>query len=113
MGKYSKWPNQDVSSGSQIGPHEGIELCLLREQMKPLAILQLDNTKKLSKKFVVKYFDYSGMYWIALKEEAWRIKIAERLFERREAGESLRIFHVKFGRLLGYSKNQIRAFINK
>lgn len=108
---YKKWPEENISNGSMIGPHEGIELSLMKIGAKPLALVQLENPKALPVKCVAKYFPYTDHYWVAAEAEAWRIPIAERLFERRESGGNLRIFHIKLGRLLGYSKAHIRAFL--
>ena len=131
---------KDAGSSTSAGPHENKELKLMILNKKP-AMLTTDEDKfKLfipyikSKQFVHKSFSYTRddedikYYIISLPEESWRIDKIIKLLKWRcdvkigNEDKRLReivgvkaekLYHIKIGTLLGYSKNDILSFINR
>ena len=107
-----------------IGPHEDNELQLMLDGTKPAAIIgseQLssfkpyikDNTLSLAAKF--KGGGGAIVYVVTLPNETWRGKQIENQFMQQRkfpiGSPETKTSHAKMGLLLGYSKEDIRHFL--
>lgn len=126
--KYSHSGTGYVPEGGQDdsdpdrGPHEGKEVAMILDGVKPAGIIGADVFDKLvephvkagkiiAKKFLnrLKYDEYV----IALPGEERRIDAIIKLLQMPPDDRSMSkdVYHVRLGRLLGYTKDQVRKFL--
>lgn len=101
-----------------IGPHVGRELELMLCGTKPAALVLPYYDKFLpyvtEGRFVARFIVpcHSVEYAVAQPHEAWRIDEIEAIFAQvRASGSMLAVDHMCLGRLLGYTWEQIGAFV--
>lgn len=109
------------------GPHEGKELNLLLSGQKPAGILYkdaFDNFKPYFETKKLKYLILNKDYFIAyLPNEEWRANKIKDIDKKmslkfndpfnKPTQKEINIYHIKYGRLLGYTKDEIKKFINR
>lgn len=101
-----------------LGPHQGKELNMLLSGVKPAALtydlapfLPAIEAGQLIYQQCINRANATS-YVVALPGQEARIKrIIALLIEPN--GTDNPVYHVRLGRLLGYTKDQIRAFLNK
>jgi hypothetical protein len=104
-----------------LGPHAGKELNMLLARVKPAALISrgdidaytpyLKSGKLISREFL----NRANLkdYIVALPGEENRInRIIALLQEPMEPGQYHDLYHARLGRLLGYTKEQIRTFLD-
>lgn len=107
------------------GPHQGRELELMLKGTKPAAIIEQHRFSKLfgpyvkAGKFIAKQTSF-GDYVVTAPEEEWRL---DKILGLLNSGllnlsgglkdKNWNLYTIKLGRLLGYTKDDIRAFIRK
>jgi hypothetical protein len=114
----------EILSEAVIGPHEDNELKLMLAGSKPAALVgskELNNFKpyikdkslSLANKF--KGGGGATVYVITLPDETWRGKQIEKQFLKQKqypiGSPETKLSHTKMGLLLGYSKEDIRHFL--
>ena len=114
----------ELLTESTIGPHEDNELQLMLAGTKPAALVGSeslpsfkpylkDNTLSLATKF--KGGGGATVYVITLPNETWRGKQIENQFMKQKqfpiGSPETKTSHAKMGLLLGYSKEDIRHFL--
>lgn len=112
-----------------IGPHEGQEYDLMCQGRKPLAImnsLKQFEDKIAQGEFVALKCEFpmrytlDGVvgwykepyvdYFVALKDEAWRIDVLKAIYDAHHT-DGTPLDHVVIGYLLGYEKHHVEAFL--
>jgi hypothetical protein len=100
------------------GPHQNKELNMMLAGVKPAALIDVDEYDLLWKpyvdqgKFIARKFtNIAGWdnYIVALPGEEQRIDRMIKMLT--DTGPASDVYHVKLGRMLGYTKDQIRKFI--
>lgn len=111
------------------GPHSGKEITLLINKIKPAAILQPNFLKnpelfELIKNGELKIFPFihpnlppnHKMVFVTQQGEEWRgnqlLKIYKSVYDQGEDRSISKKDHIKIGLLLGYSKEDIKKFID-
>jgi hypothetical protein len=109
----------------EIGPHEDNELELMLTGKKPAAIIGSENLSSfkpyIKDKTLVLANKFKGgggatVYVVTLPNEIWRGKQIEKQFMKQKqfpiGSPETKLSHVKMGLLLGYSKEDIRHFLD-
>lgn len=136
--QYTKWPEfsvpvnlplddhrtghwGDSERRKKIGPHQDRELTLMKAGIKPAALLdlrELSDWQSTIDEFgwivreIPSYHPTIKQYVVALPGEEARLNQIERIYTKVNTTRRMSdLDHAKLGRLLGYSKEQIRAFI--
>jgi hypothetical protein len=101
----------------EIGPHEIKELNLMLMGAKPAALISSFDLKRFKPyindgTLACKILNRDWVL-LALKNEEWRISRIEKIRDAFWHSHTSRAFsyHVKLGRILGYSKDQINFFL--
>jgi len=109
----------DSEFPSGIGPHEGSELELMLQGIKPLASKPRDVFSDFKPYFdsgeLIQGDSWDSRYFlVAIPGEEWRIDALHKIRQRFDSGEiTPKKYHYLFGRLLGYDKQDIIKFINR
>lgn len=101
-----------------LGPHQGKELNMMLSGVKPAALTYdlepfrpaIEDGKLIYQKCINRANATS--YVVALPGEEARIQRIIALLQEPN-GTDNEVYHVRLGRLLGYTKDQIRAFLNR
>jgi hypothetical protein len=107
-----------------IGPHQGKEINLMLAGYKPVAILPILKYWRPEDLAILYTFIDEGKLiyrqiheeWdvIAVPGQEWRIDRMDKIITARDNGTNrISIYHIKIGRLLGYTKDQIRFFLSR
>lgn len=100
------------------GPHEGKELEMMHAGVKPAALVNdrvyhekfkkhVDSGKFISKPLNTGAHEYDPSHIVGLKGEEYRVNKLHKEFSK--TGRN----HAKIGRLLGYSKEHIKKWLNR
>lgn len=120
-----KYVRYSYDSNKPIGPHEGNEISLMLSGKKPVAALDVHHLPELEKhvkagKLIHKVVDHPvipGHKWVfaARPGEEWRLNKLHDSFNKLWTGpkEKKDLQHAKIGRLLGYPKESVRAFLDQ
>lgn len=135
---YDKWPEQKVDdvnidpfhdmdtrdsfarrNGNMptIGPHQDREMTLMLSGMKPAAMVEPERfnhwqTAIRENGWIARRI-FNGQIVVTLRDQAYRIDLLNKIYLKawQEGRKLTDVDHVKIGRLLGYSKNEIRDFL--
>lgn len=110
------------SMNAFIGPHEGRELELMLRGSKPLAMVSYSQFEDFLPWVLKGRFVYASStggrnsvfdgVLVALPHEAWRMFSLEEVYRHIRLKKSMGLVeHMQIGRLLGYSEQEIAAFL--
>jgi hypothetical protein len=115
--KNRKW----LDSEPWRGPHLDAELALMLQGRKPVTSISTDEKYNQflpyikQGRFVAKKTDYDS-WIIAQPKEAWRIDkiitLVRNMRSTRDDEKPTKLYHAKLGLLFGYSKEDIKRFLN-
>ena len=100
------------------GPHEGKEMQLMLLKRKPCALIfggYLNYWEPYIKNKIFKFGScHQHSFIVTQPEESWRIDAIKRTFRMYKNSKiSIENYHIRLGRLLGYSKSEILFFIRQ
>lgn len=135
---YDKWPEQKIdgvtidpfhdmdtrdtfarrrANTPTIGPHQDREMTLMLLGMKPAAMVEPERlnhwqTAIRENGWIARRI-MNGQIVITLRDQAYRIDLLNKIYLKawQEGRKPTDVDHVKIGRLLGYSKDEIRDFL--
>lgn len=117
--RYSRWSGSfpDARFVGGVGPHEYIHKELMDRGLKPAAIIHKSEYKKdfhagvRAGRFIAKRTRHDD-YIVGQPGEEWRVKkIHKSLAWTKPQRTHMARNHIRLGRLLGYTKPQIRLFL--